>query len=90
MEFYNADDAFFLDGEVAERPDGMTLEIQGDGPVPEYIVVGQLQGHLYQGTNVSRVPHAREVRARWTKIGTRFVGTWTEEGEDYVFWFYSS
>jgi|AGTN01.1.fsa_nt_gi hypothetical protein len=73
-----------LRGSVVVRDEEMVLDIpDGDGP---YLIAGKKSGHVFAGSNSIRSV-SNNVAARWADIGGRFVGTWVEEGSEYLFAF---
>lgn len=65
-----------FDGSFIERENEMVLEIPwpDDGP---YTIVGGREGSFF-------VAHG-EIVARWASVGDAWVGSWKEEGTQYLF-----
>jgi hypothetical protein len=88
FEFYSTEFAAELRGRVTTRRKSMTLDIPAQGGGPRYLIVGTDRGSFFEGTNQVRGPSSRNVFVRWTQLGPRYVGVWTEEGEEFVFTFF--
>jgi hypothetical protein len=73
-------------GTVVLRPSEMVLEIN-DERGGTYLLPGRLTGGTYNAIETNPPPGARPVRARWTRLGPYYVGTWLEEGADNLFKF---
>ena len=76
-------------GSVLLRAGKMILEIplnsrEGYGP---YLIEGKKVEHHFEGQ--SSVPgRSKLTEAKWADIGQyRYVGTWTEDGEEFLFSF---
>jgi hypothetical protein len=53
----------------------------GDGP---YLIVGKARHHWFEGRNTAT---GGAVEAKWTLVDDTYVGTWLEDGYDYLFSF---
>lgn len=73
------------DGEVRRDGDRMILEVPWEGDDP-YVIVGHPAAGGYE-TRYDRGLEDAAVIARWAMLGERGVGTWEEDGYQYVFTF---
>jgi hypothetical protein len=73
-------------GTVVVRPTEMVLEID-DQRGGTYLLSGRLTGGTYNAIESNPPIGARPVRARWTRLGPYYVGTWLEEDADNLFRF---
>lgn len=88
IEFYGSDiETTTFEADIVERTDGMTIEIQPQDGSAHYLVVGSKREFWWEGTNNTRTKDRRNVLARWVKLGPRYVGTWVEDGDEFVFAF---
>ena len=84
--FSQGDDHRSLTGTIIMREDAMVLEIELPGDDP-YTVLGKPSGHYYIGHHVGAPDHTK-VDAKWAGVGDRaYVGSWIEDGEDWLFRF---
>jgi hypothetical protein len=65
-------------GTVVDRGDEMILDVLSEGIT--YVITGKSYGSYFVGTGDG-------VNARWSNIGSGFIGTWIEEGDEWFFRF---
>jgi hypothetical protein len=73
-----------LPGTVVVRASEMVLNIPGGyGP---YLLIGKAHRHWFEAENTA---HDRQydVTAKWAEIDGTYVGTWIEDGWEYLFSF---
>lgn len=73
-------------GSVLFRENEMVLDIQDEKALAPYLIIGKYENNYYQGRN-SDQKMGRSVEAAWAKIDKTYVGTWVEDGIDYLFSF---
>jgi hypothetical protein len=70
--------------DLAEDQMILTVNLAGDDP---YVVRGTLQSdRTFSGAHEGS-EEDYPVQARWAKLGSRYVGTWDEAGEHFIFAF---
>ena len=85
LSYVNKENATLL-GIVLFRDNEMVIDIQDrQAPVP-YLIVGKLNENYFQGINSFQKP-SRSIEAKWAKVGNSYVGTWLEEGVEFLFSF---
>jgi hypothetical protein len=72
-------------GMVIIRESEMVLEIECPGDRP-YLIKGKQKQDYYSGEHEGS-PDDVSVEAKWTRLDDIFIGTWIEEGIDYLFKF---
>jgi hypothetical protein len=86
FEFVSADDASSIQrGVVIVRDMEMVLEIECPGDRP-YLIRGKACEGFYEGVHeglAGDIP----VHAKWTRLDDLWIGTWLEDGFDYLFTF---
>ncbi len=87
IRFLSEDAATEVDADVLVRESDMVIDIAASDDNEHYLVVGELVGQHWRGTNHSKAPDARPVEARWAAVGNDFVGIWREDGVEYLFSF---
>lgn len=87
FQFVNLDEAIAGTGTVLLRGDEMIIDIQDSADnVTVYLIVGKPNKHFYEGANTAGQLMPK-VRAKWTNFGRMYIGSWLEEGHDYLFSF---
>jgi hypothetical protein len=72
-------------GEVISRPNEMVLDI-ANPPHSNYLIKGILNSGFFNGNRIVR-QNENPVAAKWILLGDIYIGTWIEEGIDYIFRF---
>lgn len=73
-----------LPGTVLVRPSEMVLEVEYPGELP-YIIRGKARsGGFFSGRHEGR-PEDVHVEAKWILLDSIYIGTWVEDGSDFVF-----
>jgi len=85
FEFLCAGDADEANGTVLSRSQEMILEVDYPGELP-YSIRGKMRGDFFSGRHEGE-PTALRVTAKWIKLDDIFVGTWVEDGVDWLFTF---
>ena len=72
-------------GAVILRDREMMLEIEYHGERP-YNIRGNATGNFFSGRHEG-IPGHIQVNAKWTRLDDIYIGTWVEEGREFVFKF---
>jgi hypothetical protein len=86
FEFVCADDTSSIQrGVVIVRDTEMVLEVECPGDRP-YLIRGKAHDGYYAGVHEG-LPEDVPVSAKWTRLDDIWIGTWLEDGFDYLFTF---
>lgn len=86
FEFLSAGDKpAILLGTAIVRGDQMVLDVEVEGDRP-YSIAGERRDSYYEGVHKG-LPGDIPVHAKWTQLDDIWVGTWLEDGIDYLFTF---
>ncbi|MGA9108336.1 MAG: hypothetical protein ACLQPN_06965 [Bryobacteraceae bacterium] len=80
-----AGDADTNGGTVLVRDGEMVLEVECLGDRP-YVIVGKAVDGFYRGFHQGQ-PDDAPVTAKWIRLDDIYIGTWREEGTEYLFRF---
>ena len=72
-------------GTVIVRDGEMLLEVEVPDERP-YVIRGKASGDFFQGRHEG-LPDDPPVQAKWIRLDDIYIGTWLEEGIDYLFKF---
>ena len=73
-------------GTVLLRNDEFVIDIQDKNAFCPYLINGKSNNNYFEGIN-SFVKPSNDVEAKWATVGKCYVGTWLEDGCDYIFTF---
>jgi hypothetical protein len=76
FRFVSTEDDEEYSGSIIERESEMVLEIPWTGDEP-YTVVGHRSGNWFLA--------AGSIVARWVSVDDAWIGTWVEDGTEYLF-----
>lgn len=76
----------FPRGTVVIRGAEMVLEVECPDEERPYTIHGKPQRDFFCGQHTG-LPGDVPVFAKWTRLDDTFIGTWVEEGIDYLFTF---
>ncbi len=76
-----------LRGTVIVRGNQMVIEIPEQKGFFPSLVQGELDGHVFRGSNNIRGDNALSISASWCDFGEVFAGVWIEEGNEMLFLF---
>lgn len=83
LHFLGTNEETYLPGTVLLRDGEMVLDIPGgSGP---YLIVGRVRENAFAGVNTGR--GRANVEAKWANVGGMYVGSWIEDGYEYLFSF---
>jgi hypothetical protein len=85
FEFLCAGYADEANGTVLVRNREMILEVEYPGELA-YLIRGRLKGSFFSGQHEGQ-PEDLRVSAKWTQLDDMYIGTWVEDGEDWLFTF---
>lgn len=87
FQFLSAGDELGLSrGTVIVRDHEMVLEVECPDDRP-YLIRGEPRQGFWAGGHQG-LPDDVPIQAKWTRLDDIFIGTWLEEGIDYVFTFH--
>jgi hypothetical protein len=69
---------------IRSKGEEMVLEIRAG---PPYLLPGRITSGIYNAIESHAPTGSDPVRARWTRLGPYYVGTWIERGMDNLFRF---
>jgi hypothetical protein len=85
FEFFGADGLESQRGVVIIRDGEMALEIECPDDRP-YSIVGAVRNGFFVGQHRD-LPDDVPVEAKWIRLDDIYIGTWVEDGQDYLFKF---
>ena len=76
-----------MPGVALERDGEMVLEVEApDDPNP-FVVIGKTRDGFFEGKHEGLRGDDVSVWAKWTRLDDRFIGTWSQDGVEWLFAF---